>query len=114
MSQHIPFLDDPIPGRQPGAIGEHEKWWIERQEALEQAGYMLRPRFRPGWRPSWTGTNKHFFNSEDGQSIGVSVNALFLSVLLLMTLVACRNGRNSNLRRKAGDVENVAQRRRPS
>ena len=48
MSQYLPWLDDPIPGRQPGGIGEHERWWVERQEILEQAGYMLRPRFRPG------------------------------------------------------------------
>ena len=34
MSQYIPFLDNPIPGRQPGGIGETEKWWVERQEAL--------------------------------------------------------------------------------
>ena len=46
MSQiYIPFLDDPIPGCQPGGLGGHEKWWVERQETLEQAGYMLRPRF---------------------------------------------------------------------
>ena len=74
MSQYIPFLDDPIPGMQPGGIGENERWWVERQEALEQAGYMLRPRFRPGWQPSWTGTNKLYLRFEDGQSIGVSVD----------------------------------------
>ncbi|KAN0105408.1 Protein kinase-like domain containing protein [Russula decolorans] len=69
MSQYIPFLDDPIPGRQPGDVGETEKWWVERQEALERAGYMLRPRYRPGWQPSWTGTGKFYLNFEDGQSI---------------------------------------------
>jgi hypothetical protein len=76
MSQYIPFLDDPIPGRQPGGIGKSERWWAERQEALEQAGYMLRSRFRPGWQPSWTGTNKQYLNFEDGQSIGVSVDTI--------------------------------------
>jgi hypothetical protein len=78
-SQYIPFLDDPIPGRQPGGLGRHESWWVERQEALEQAGYMLRPRFRPGWQPSWTGTKKQFLDFEDGQSIGVSVDVFFLA-----------------------------------
>ena len=52
MSQYIPFLDDPIPGRLPGDIVKPERWWVERQEVLEQAGYMLRPRLRPGWQPS--------------------------------------------------------------
>jgi hypothetical protein len=79
MSQYIPFLDDPIPGRQPGGLGGNEKWWVERQEALEQAGYMLRPRFRPGWQPSWTGTNKDFYDFEDGQSVGVSLDILSLT-----------------------------------
>ena len=74
MSQYIPFLDDPIPGRQPGDIGKPERWWVDRQEALEQAGYMLRPRFRPGWQPSWTGTNKQFLDFEDGQRIRVGVD----------------------------------------
>ncbi|KAH9987573.1 hypothetical protein BJV77DRAFT_1152165 [Russula vinacea] len=69
MSQYIPFLDDPIPGRQPGGLDKTEKWWIERQEALEQAGYMLRPRYRLGWQPSWTGTNKLHLNFEDGNGL---------------------------------------------
>ena len=98
MSQYIPFLDDPIPGRQPGDIGKPERWWVERQEALERAGYMLRPRFRPGWQPSWTGTNKKFYEFEDGQGVVVSVNTLLrLLVLFLMISVALRNGRNSNI-----------------
>ena len=41
---------------------------------------MLRPRFRPGWQPSWTGTNKQFLDFEDGQSIGVSVDTISLIV----------------------------------
>jgi hypothetical protein len=97
MSQYIPFFDDPIPGRQPGGLGEHENWWVERQEALEQAGYMLRPRFRPGWQPSWTGTNKEFDDCEDGKSVIVSIDIPSLLVSLLMILVALRDGRYSNL-----------------
>lgn len=113
MSDYIPFLDDPIPGSQPGGINKNEKWWVERQEALEQAGYMLRPRLRPGWQPSWTGTNKQFLDFEDGQKIGVSFDILSLIVLLLMKSATVGDGRNANLRRKASDVENAAQRRRP-
>ena len=97
MSQYIPFLDDPVPGRQPGGIGKTERWWIERQEALEQAGYMLRPRFRPGWQPSWTGTNKLFLNFEDGHSMKVSVDFCMTICILLMTSATLRNGRDSDL-----------------
>jgi len=84
MSQHIDFLDDLIPEGQLGGINESEKWWVERQQALERAGYMLRPRFRPGWQPSWAGTKKFFRNFEDGLSIRVSDNSLpFLDCLTL-------------------------------
>jgi hypothetical protein len=80
MSQYI---DDPISGRQPsgrqpGSLGESEKWWAERQEALERAGYLLRTRYRPGWHPSWTGTGKFYLNFEDGQRVIVSLNTLSL------------------------------------
>ena len=70
----IDLLDNPTPGRQPGGIDENEQWWVERQEALERAGYMLRSRYRPDWTPSWAGTNKKYFDCEDGQSVGVGVN----------------------------------------
>ncbi|KAI0294563.1 kinase-like domain-containing protein [Russula brevipes] len=66
---YIDFLDDPIPGSKPGGIGESEKWWAERQEALERAGYLLRSRYRPDWTPSWTGTNKFYLHCEDGTRV---------------------------------------------
>ena len=40
----VPFsrLNNQIyPRGQRGELGENEKWWAERQKALEQAGYML-------------------------------------------------------------------------
>lgn len=49
-----------------GALVRHETWWVERQEALERAGYMLRPRYRPSWQPSWAGTKNFCFDCEDG------------------------------------------------
>ena len=30
-----------------------ETRWRDTQSLLEQQGYMLRPRYRPGWIPSW-------------------------------------------------------------
>ena len=109
MSQnYIPFLDDPTPG-EPGDIAEIERWWVERQEALEQAGYMLRPRFRPGWQPSWAGTDKPYYDFEDGQTIGVSLNnALSYRLLVLITSDALRHGRNSHFRRETSDIEKAS------
>ena len=31
----------------------YEKRWQARQPWLLERGYQLRPRFRPGWVPSW-------------------------------------------------------------
>jgi hypothetical protein len=96
MSLYIPFFDDPIPGRQPGDLGETEKWWAERQEALERAGYLLRSRYRPGWQPSWRGTGKFYLDFEDGQRVVVSLNTPSLWLLVLTTSDAPGNGRNSH------------------
>jgi hypothetical protein len=109
MSQiYIPFLDDPSP-REPGDLDEVERWWVDRQEALERAGYMLRPRFRPGWQPSWAGTDKPYDDFEDGQAIEVSLgNTAPLWLLVLMSSDARRHGRNSHFRRQTSGVENAA------
>ncbi len=78
QQQVIDFLDNQPPGRQPGDLDELEIWWVERQEALEAAGYMLRSRYRPGWIPSWRGTSKFYLDVEDGPSISVSAFYVFL------------------------------------
>ena len=75
---YIEFLDNQPPGIQPEDLGELETWWVEHQEALEAAGYMLRPRYRPGWIPSWRGTNKYYLNLEDGRGVSVSAFYAFL------------------------------------
>ncbi len=43
-----------------------EEIWIARYELLERHGYRLRPRLRPGWVPSWKGTDLNPFYCEDG------------------------------------------------
>ncbi|KAI0249581.1 hypothetical protein BJV78DRAFT_1276093 [Lactifluus subvellereus] len=77
---------DPDPFEDPpkvvlGAIVRHETWWVEHQEALERAGYMLRPRYHPSWRPSWAGTKKFCFDCEDGlmQPAPLSMDATRIS-----------------------------------
>ena len=70
------WISNPLKGREghvPGQLRELEKWWVERQKALELAGYMLRPRYHPDWKPSWIGTKKDISDCEDGQCKWVSV-----------------------------------------
>lgn len=34
-------------------LGPGEEWWRNHQPFFQSHGYMLRPRYRPGWKPSW-------------------------------------------------------------
>ncbi|KAA1478717.1 hypothetical protein DENSPDRAFT_695391 [Dentipellis sp. KUC8613] len=43
-----------------------ERWWRDRCTMLQARGYMLRPRFRPGWKPSWIDINGYPGGHEDG------------------------------------------------
>ncbi|EED86080.1 predicted protein [Postia placenta Mad-698-R] len=72
----------PAPARGPptttlshteGGLGIAEFYWRDHQLWLQKCGYMLRPRYKPDWVPSWLGTKKHLFGCEDGfmsQNIG--------------------------------------------
>lgn len=70
--------DDPPPGlstsvghslpRNRGGLTDVEKEWCEIEPWLEEHGYRLRPRYRPGWIPSWRGKkNVQWRKCEDGQ-----------------------------------------------
>ena len=79
QQQYTDILDNQPPESQPGDLDRREVWWAARQEALEVAGYMLRSRYRPGWIPSWRGTDKFFLDVEDGQVLRVSA---FFAILV--------------------------------
>ncbi|KAH9920140.1 uncharacterized protein B0H18DRAFT_1025296 [Fomitopsis serialis] len=51
-----------------GGLLPHEQYWHNRQPWLQERGYMLRPRYRTDWKPSWLGTDKYFGFCEDGRS----------------------------------------------
>ncbi|KAJ8077998.1 hypothetical protein AAF712_005610 [Marasmius tenuissimus] len=51
-----------------GGLSESEVFWRDRQKWLEKQGYMLRPRFRPGWVPSWKDSSAVSMKFEDGAS----------------------------------------------
>lgn len=52
-----------------GELLPEEEFWHNHQKWLEEQGYMLRSRYKPDWTPSWKGTNKKYWQCEDGQSI---------------------------------------------
>ncbi|KAK7681804.1 hypothetical protein QCA50_015151 [Cerrena zonata] len=43
-----------------------EVFWRDHQVWLAERGYMLRPRYRPDWVPSWKGTGERWQEHEDG------------------------------------------------
>ncbi|KAL5530916.1 hypothetical protein ACEPAG_3792 [Sanghuangporus baumii] len=47
-------------------LSSGERVWRNRQRMLERHGYLLRPRFRPDWVPSWLNTAKRPLLCEDG------------------------------------------------
>ncbi|KAI4524529.1 hypothetical protein K525DRAFT_266959 [Schizophyllum commune Loenen D] len=53
-----------------GVLTDAELFWVELQPWLKHRGYALRPRYQPGWRPSWRGTKKRASDCEDGEPIG--------------------------------------------
>ncbi|KIK54388.1 hypothetical protein GYMLUDRAFT_904107 [Collybiopsis luxurians FD-317 M1] len=61
-------------------LGESERWWAERYEFLKGQGYMLRPRYRPGWKAKFSGLLEAD-KFEDGQALAFAriIDALRVS-----------------------------------
>ena len=53
-------------------LSEGEVFWRDRFELFESRGFRLRPRYRPGWIPSWTVTGEERALCEDAIPYGVS------------------------------------------
>ncbi|KAF9803772.1 hypothetical protein IEO21_09579 [Rhodonia placenta] len=49
-----------------GGLAKAEYYWRDRYQWLKERGYLLRPRYRPDWVPSWQGTKKDYSDCEDG------------------------------------------------
>ena len=47
----------------------HEVFWRDLHPFLMAHGYQLRPRFRPGWIPSWKGKGKSSMYFEDSNAL---------------------------------------------
>ncbi|KAH9834123.1 kinase-like domain-containing protein [Rhodofomes roseus] len=61
LSHYIQLTDD----ERCAILYPHERAWRNRQPFLESHGYMLRPRLRPGWTPSWRTSGEHPLDAED-------------------------------------------------
>ena len=50
-----------------------EIYWRDLQPWLAEKGYMLRPRYRPGWVASWAGKDPKYWEYEDSKVLKVVV-----------------------------------------
>lgn len=65
--------------------------WRDRQLFLQSHGYMLRPRLRPDWTPSWRANNTAVIGSED--SIALPVRLISMCVLTACSSRSLSRGR---------------------
>jgi hypothetical protein len=63
-------------------LNESELWWADRREILERAGYQLRARFQPDWKPSWVDKNCPVFECEDA----LTRSRIYVSAFRRLTL----------------------------
>jgi hypothetical protein len=68
--------------RGPVKLSSYEVKWRDRQPFLESKGYMLRPRLRPGWTPSWLSTGQDYFYCEDSARLPVSRDDASVDILI--------------------------------
>jgi len=53
-------------------LSHTEEFWGDHQKWLQDCGYLLRPRYLPGWVPSWIGkSGKLVYEYEDAQTLNV-------------------------------------------
>ena len=52
-----------------GTLSDIEEKWRDRHEMLKAEGYELRPRLRPGWKPSWIESGVNPLDCEDGEML---------------------------------------------
>ena len=64
-------------------LRNNEKKWRDRHEMLEKEGYVLRPRLRPGWTPSWLQSGKSPFDCEDGEVLPVRSRQIIVTIPLI-------------------------------
>jgi len=53
-------------------LSNDEEKWRDRHGMLKLEGYELRPRLRPGWKPSWLESGADPLECEDGETLPVS------------------------------------------
>lgn len=83
MKRHPYFCENVF-----GGLWKFEYFWRNHQRWLAESGYMLRPRYREDWVPSWLTTKEHPLDTEDGECTMVQ-HSLFDSFVKDSTHAYC-------------------------
>ena len=75
----------------------HETFWRDHQVWLAERGYMLRPRYKPDWQPSWEGEGQAWRGHEDGIVSAVSYRNFDIGERVLCTTASFCYRRNSTV-----------------
>ncbi|KAL1945656.1 hypothetical protein VTO73DRAFT_1658 [Trametes versicolor] len=60
----------------PAVLATDEMFWVARQPSLKTNGYDLRPRYRPGWLPSWSREQVDWLDAEDALGLPLRSNVI--------------------------------------
>ena len=76
----------------------HELFWRDHQVWLAEKGYMLRPRYRPGWQPSWEeGDRDAWMRQEDGPAAPVCRSNVNITDSTSQTIARLYSRRNPSV-----------------
>ncbi|KAF9073651.1 hypothetical protein BDP27DRAFT_1417117 [Rhodocollybia butyracea] len=93
---------------QSGTLYKSETWWAQHFEWLKQHGYLLRPRYRPGWQPSWRAGKDPYWKYEDGHSTTYRSGYIMDAIRMSDSLVVAMKRLSPSNRRQDGHEESVA------
>ncbi|KAF9073655.1 kinase-like domain-containing protein [Rhodocollybia butyracea] len=80
-----PYRKGPPVKPELGMLYSMEVWWAG--EWLKERGYLLRPRYRSGWKPSWRIGKDFYLNYEDGLAgHGIVMDAIRISDSLMVAM----------------------------
>ncbi|KAL1731257.1 hypothetical protein EV714DRAFT_271924 [Schizophyllum commune] len=65
MTATLQTREIPDVRRRISQVERDEQWWVDHRAWLENRGYLLRPRFTPGWQPSWHDPKVSVDDAED-------------------------------------------------
>lgn len=100
VQEELAVFGDGYKRRTQEELGEPEVWWSEHYQWFKDNGYLLRPRYAPGWVPSWKGNKKDRLLCEDGRASRVySALRIIIQLLSHHSTAFCNTRCDSSLRR---------------